>query len=93
MPMTDPPALLFGPWSPGTTEYDRRAGLRALACLVAAYCGSRHDAVDRLRAAEAVPDAMGRALLAFDRVPALRRRQVLATYAAVMRPLREEDVS
>jgi hypothetical protein len=91
--MTDPPAMPFGPWSPGVTEYDRRAGLRAICALCAAYCGSDHRIVTTLRLAERVPDMMGHALQEFDGLPALRRRHIVGTYAAVMRPMREEGVS
>jgi hypothetical protein len=89
--MINPPIMPFGPWSPGVTEYDRRAGLRAICALCAAYCGSDHPVVTTLRLAERVPDMMGQALDEFDRLPALRRRRIVGTYAAVMRPLQGEN--
>ncbi len=80
------PAGVFGPWVPGIPEHERRAGLRALACLCAVFGGMGHPAVAALRRAELDPDAAGEALALFDRLPTLRRRQVVATYARIMRP-------
>ncbi len=80
------PSGLFGPWRIGVTEPDRTAGLRALAALVAVYCGSGHPTVAALRKAERDPEAADAALMAFDGLPALKRRYVVATYARLMRP-------
>jgi hypothetical protein len=80
------PSGLFGPWVPGLTEPDRRASLRALAMLCAVFCGSSDPVVAALRKAELKPDTADQARALFDKLPTLRRRQVLATYARVMRP-------
>jgi hypothetical protein len=80
------PSRLFGPWTPDTPEPDRRAGLRALAALTAVFAGSSHLVVAALRRAEAEPETAGQALALFDKLPTLRRRQVLATYARIMSP-------
>jgi hypothetical protein len=82
------PSGLFGPWIPGIPEPDRRAGLRALAALSAVFAGSGHPVVAALRKAEAEPETAGEALALFDKLPTLRRRQVLATYARIMSPTR-----
>src|SRR5262249_33494074 len=92
--LTDSPAqrspmvMPFGPWTVGVAEPDRVAGLRALAALSAVFAGSGHPVVAALRMAEAEPETAGQALSLFDKLPTLRRRQVIATYAAVMRPRR-----
>jgi hypothetical protein len=78
----------FGPWMPGAPEAERVAGLRALAALICVHCGSDHVAVDALRRAESDVTAADQALVEFDKLPSLRRRHVLATYAALMRPRR-----
>jgi hypothetical protein len=79
------PSGLFGPWLPGIPEPDRRAGLRCLAGLAAVFCGSRDPVVTALRRAELSPDTAGEALALFDKIPSRRRREILATYAAIMR--------
>src|SRR5207245_2768424 len=80
------PAGAFGPFRPDVGLVERVAGLRALAALVSVHCGSDHAAVDALRRAEADAGASDRALAEFDKLPALRRRHVVATYARLMRP-------
>jgi hypothetical protein len=79
---------VFGPWLPGIPEHDRAAGLRALAALVAVYCGSGDPVVDALRRAELDATTSDQALAAFDALPALRR-WLLATYAMLMSPSRQ----
>jgi hypothetical protein len=78
----------FGPWSPGVDRVERVAALRALAALVAVFCGSDHVAVDALRHAEADAGALDQALAEFDKLPSLRRRHVITTYARIMSPRR-----
>jgi hypothetical protein len=78
--------LLFGPWLPGIPEAERRAALRALAALVAVFAGSDDPAVAALRHAEADAGALDQALEAFDRLPSLWRRRVIASYAKLMSP-------
>jgi hypothetical protein len=81
-------SIPFGPWVVGVDELERRAGLRALAALVAVYCGSDNPVVSALRCAESDIAASDQALAAFDRLPSLWRRRVIAAYAAVMYPRR-----
>jgi hypothetical protein len=85
------PSGLFGPWVPGIPEPDRRAGLRALAALASVFCGSRDPVVEALRKAELAPEAADQALALFEKIPTRRRREILASYAAVMRPHKETD--
>lgn len=80
------PAGVFGPWRPGIPETERWAGLRGLAALSAVFAGIDHPVVAALRNAEANPEMAGAALALFDRLPTLRRRQVVAVYARLMRP-------
>jgi hypothetical protein len=76
----------IGPWRDDLPDAERIGRLRAFAALCAVLCGSDHVVVDLLRRAEADPIASDHALAAFDRLPSLRRRHGLATYAAIMRP-------
>jgi hypothetical protein len=85
------PGGVFGPWRPGIDEAERRAGLRTLAGLTLVFAGSGQAAVTALLRAETLPETMGRALLAFDRIPTRQRRNIVASYARFMRPLRSED--
>jgi hypothetical protein len=87
------PGGLFEPWSPGVSEWDRRAGLRALAALTAVFAGPSHRALAALRKAELSPETADEALAEFDRLPTLRRRQVVAVYARILRPPEPEGAS
>jgi hypothetical protein len=80
------PSGLFGPWVPGVPESDRRAGLRALAALAAVFVGSNAPVVEALRRAELEPNTAGEALKLLDRIPTRQRRNILCSYAAVMKP-------
>jgi hypothetical protein len=81
-------AGVFWPLSPDVTSVEKIAQLRALCALTAAYCGSAHELVGELGRAEYDADAAARALELFDRLPSLRRRHIIATFAAIMRPRR-----
>jgi len=59
-----------------------------LAALVAVFAGSDDPAVAALRHAEVDVSASDQALAEFDKLPALPRRHVLASYARLMRPRR-----
>jgi hypothetical protein len=91
--MSDIDALLtttapFGPFRRDTPEVERVAGLRAISAFVSVYCGADHVVVDLLRRAEADVGMADQALAEFDRIPSLRRRHVIASYARLMRPRR-----
>jgi hypothetical protein len=79
------PSGLFGPWLPEIPEPDRRAGLRALAALAAVFVGSNAPVVAALRKAELEPASAGEALKLFDRIPSRQRRNILCSYAGVMK--------
>jgi len=76
----------FGPWVPGLDNAERTARWRALTALAAVYCGSNAAVVEALCAAERDGRAAPRALELFDAMPALRRRRLLSSYAAIHRP-------
>jgi hypothetical protein len=78
----------FGPWAAHVDGVEKIAQFRALAMGAAVYCGSGHKLVGELRKAETDEAAAARALELFDRLPSLRRRHIIATFAAVMRPRR-----
>jgi hypothetical protein len=80
------PSALWGPWIVNIPEADRRAGLRALAALCCVFVGSSAPVVGALRRAETSPDTAGAALKLFDRIPSRQRRNVLCSYAALMKP-------
>jgi hypothetical protein len=76
----------FGPFRPDIPELER---LRVLEVGVAVHCGSDQPAIDALRRAEMDASMSDQALAASYALPALRRRKILATYAAVMPPSRQ----
>jgi hypothetical protein len=82
------PAAPFGPWAPNVNPVERVAQLRALCALAAVYCGSSHQLVGELRAAETDRDATERALALLDALPSLTRRRLIATFGAItVRPV------
>lgn len=60
--------------------------LRTLAGIVACHVGSREAIVRELRAAESDEGRMSEALRLFESLPALVRRRILSTHAAVTWP-------
>jgi hypothetical protein len=80
--MTSP----FGPWVPGVDAAERKAQLRSLAALGAAFLGSGSPVVMALREAEADPTKAADALAALNAVPTLRRRRLLSVFGAVTWP-------
>ena len=74
----------YGPWSPTRRGHDeRKAQLRSLAALAAAYLGSDHHLVAELRAAETDAMAFVRAQELVDVLPSLTRRRLLSTFSAI----------
>ena len=85
----DPPDLIppFGPFAADCSPTERVFGLAALAAFTHAYCGSGNLAADALKAA-AFGGSLER-IIAFGRLnelPALPRRKVLGSYAALTSP-------
>ena len=68
----------------GICEAERMARCRELRALALVYCGLAHPATEALGAAITDPAMTGRALIAIDAIPALRRRRLLASYGALM---------
>lgn len=76
----------FGPFVSGLGPIERAARLRSLRAIVQLHCGPRGQAASRaLHLAEENPDATGLAVGALERLDALDRRHVLASYAKVSR--------
>jgi hypothetical protein len=73
----------YGPWSASLHSSERTAQLRSLAALVAAAFGSDHPRVSALRRAEVGGSALQEAHAGFESLPALRKRQLLSTFAAI----------
>jgi hypothetical protein len=77
----------FGPFRPGIDPIERIAQLRSLAAFAHVYAG-RNPVVEKLRAAESgEPHALTDALRCLDTMPALKRRHILAAFAALHRPV------
>ncbi len=83
----------FGPWAANLEPDERLARTRALRALVFVYCGHDHPLARALLEAERDPDAAPAALAELDALPALRRRQILATYAALARAARRDPAA
>ena len=81
-----PPGDQWGPFAPDIDDAERLARLRSLRALALVHCGP-HGAVLRaaLRAAETKPAALAIALEAINSLPAVPRRHLLASYAALDR--------
>jgi hypothetical protein len=78
--------VTWGPWSPTCHRDERVPQLRTLRTLAHLHLGPEDPWVAQLRAAETDPMAFVQALEGFERIPALRRRQVLASFAAINWP-------
>jgi hypothetical protein len=76
----------FGPWADGFDGAERLARLRAMRALAFVFCGPAHPLTMALLEAEADDAAAIAALDHLDALPALRRRRLLAAYAALSAP-------
>jgi hypothetical protein len=85
------PTGSFGPWATGISDGERLARLRSIRALAFLLCGEAHPLVIALRDAETDPAAAALALAELDALPPLRRRRVLATYAALSAPSRRSS--
>lgn len=82
-----PAADTWGPFRPNLDPAERKARLRCLRAVAHLTTGPRvQDLVDLLAQAEREPAAIEPALRALNRLAALDRRHVLASYAALNRP-------
>lgn len=77
--------MTWGPWSPGLSDGERVARLRALRVAVHLLAGKDVPAVALLRLAETDPEAMERARRAVDALPTAVMRRVVASYGAACR--------
>lgn len=81
-----PAAWTFGPFAAGLAPAERVARLRCLRAIVQLHAGPRGTAAARaLHAAEEDAEAAPLAVAALDRLDALDRRHILASYAKVAR--------
>ncbi|HJU20602.1 MAG TPA: hypothetical protein VJ770_29485 [Stellaceae bacterium] len=78
----------YGPWIPGIDPAERMAATRELRVLSHLLCGPGHPLTAALAAAVTDPAALDRAVAELYRLPALTRRRLLATAAALWRPAR-----
>jgi len=76
----------FGPWVPGLSDGERQARWRSLAALAMVFLGPLHPLVRTCVAAEGDPVAADTAWAILEGLPALRKRRLLATYAALSTP-------
>jgi hypothetical protein len=77
---------MFGAWNPQISPAERLARLRALRALAHVFAHRHPDFATALLAAErGDDDALRRAQELLDRLPALNRRRLLASYAAQAR--------
>jgi hypothetical protein len=74
----------FGPWAPDLTATERTARWRSLAALALIYVGGKHPLLRCCFAAERDEAQAPTALAALDSLPALTRRRLLASYAALL---------
>ena len=88
-----------GPWSTGIAEAERITRCRELRALALVYLGPEHRLTVELGNAIADAGALAAARAELCALPALRRRRLLATYAALLprrdkkRSMRREPVS
>jgi hypothetical protein len=83
-----PAVAQYGPFREGLDPIERARKLMCFTGITACHLGSGHPLVSELRDAELSGDALQRAFAMFEELPALPKRRVLATYAAIMRPRR-----
>ncbi len=77
----------FGPWAEADVV-EQAAVTRELRALALLLCGPSHPLTAALAAAVADPATLDHAAAELSRLPALRRRRLLATAAALWRPAR-----
>lgn len=77
----------WGPFAEGLDHAEQRARLRSLRALARVHCGPRASDLCRLLdRAERDPTALEPAANALNRLPAIDRRHVLASYARLIQP-------
>jgi hypothetical protein len=76
--------MTFGPWAAGIDEAERLARLRSLRALGLVHCRYETDFLKSLQRAETDTTALPIAFDELQRLPALRRRHLLASYCALI---------
>ncbi|WP_426442050.1 hypothetical protein [Bradyrhizobium genosp. P] len=76
--------MTFGPWSPGIDPAERLARLRSMRALALVHCRLETGFLESLQRAETDATALPAAFEQLERLPALRRRHLLATYAQLL---------
>jgi hypothetical protein len=76
--------MSFGPWARDIDPAERLARLRSMRALALVHCRHEIDFLKSLQRAETDATALPVALEQLDRLPALRRRHLLATYAQLI---------
>jgi hypothetical protein len=71
----------FGPFLPDLDPAERLARIRALRAIALTFAWRYPDLIDSLHDAESEPTALQATHLMFERLPAIPKRRILATYA------------
>jgi hypothetical protein len=79
-------AAAYGPWSPGIDRAERDRQLRCMAGIARMMLGAHHELPGLLRLAESDDAAFVRSGKIMEGLPALTRRKLLGTFAAVTWP-------
>jgi hypothetical protein len=75
--------MTFGPWAVAVDPAERLARLRSLRALALLLARPHARFIRALALAETDPASLPEALALLDRLPALTRRRLLASYAAL----------
>ena len=83
----------FGPWARDIPQAERCARLRAMQALALVLARPHTEFVVALRRAESDPASLPQALELLERLPAVTRRRLLATYGVLAGPDRRRRVA
>jgi hypothetical protein len=76
--------MTFGPWAVGIDPAERLARLRSLRALALVHCRLETNFINTLWRAETDDTALPAAFDQLQRLPALRRRHLLASYCTLI---------
>jgi hypothetical protein len=76
--------MTWGPWASNISDAERRARLRAMRALALCHCRYSTNFINTLQWAEVDNTALPAAFTELGKLPALRRRHLLATYALLL---------
>jgi hypothetical protein len=74
----------FGPWAGEISPAERLARLRSLRAMALLHCHSSAAFIESLRKAETDVSVLPIALAELEKLPALRRRHLLASYCQLI---------